>query len=346
MPKTIEGVEIFAVGTWNGFKFSREDLEEIAANTRGLMQRNRHKPPLKLGHDPDQSLLGQVDGDPALGWIENVRAQGDKLLADFVDVPDIVVRAMEGALFRQVSAEMQHIDPMGWMLTAVALLGADLPAVKTLEDLQVYLSERSEAGLAGEVQAACFSSTEPWIKRAKADLNEREPLERELNALRQFKDQSLRDQADKDGEIRRLRQQAKTRVFAAAKEKALAPFEEEVRAGQLAPALRDEIAAALDRQAAGFGEGAELSLPLALCQRLAGERLPREARAFADAGAPEAQTGDGRIDEELVMTIHRLRAQNPDLGFTDAADHVFRTHPELARRYRDESIHMAREMGQ
>lgn len=46
------------------------------------------------------------------------------------------------------------------------------------------------------------------------------------------------------------------------------------------------------------------------------------------------------------MAIHRLRAQNPDLEFTDAADHVFRTHPELARRYRDESIHMAREMGQ
>ena len=77
-------------------------------------------------------------------------------------------------------------------------------------------------------------------------------------------------------------------------------------------ARRDEIAAALDRQAAAFGEGAELSLPLALCQRLAGERLPREARAFAAAGAPEVQSGDGRIDEELVMTIHRLRGQNPN----------------------------------
>src|SRR3989304_8867047 len=71
MPETIPKgraieAEIFSAGTWNGETFTPEDLEEIARNFELL--REVLSPPLKFGHDAEQTLLGQADGDPALGW--------------------------------------------------------------------------------------------------------------------------------------------------------------------------------------------------------------------------------------------------------------------------------------
>lgn len=58
-------VEVLSVGTWNGDTFTRADLREIAANFSRLGRQVRV--PLKFGHDDGQTLLGQADGDPALG---------------------------------------------------------------------------------------------------------------------------------------------------------------------------------------------------------------------------------------------------------------------------------------
>ena len=84
--------EIFAAGTWNGDKYTVADLEEIAANFERLQE--LHHPPLKMGHDEEQKLLGQSDGDPALGWVSGLRVVGEKLLATFAERPDIVMKAI------------------------------------------------------------------------------------------------------------------------------------------------------------------------------------------------------------------------------------------------------------
>jgi len=145
--------EIFAVGTWNGETFTRADLEELARNFALL--RGQVKPPLKLGHDDKQTLLGQHDGDPALGWVEALRVAGDKLIATFAGVPALVVQAIKARRYRRVSAEIwfkvrQGKELLGKVLKAVALLGADLPAVTTLKDLDAYLASYDGAGLAPE----------------------------------------------------------------------------------------------------------------------------------------------------------------------------------------------------
>jgi len=104
MSETINNIEIFGVGTWNGMKFTKEDLEEIAKNTEVLLSDGKHKPPLKLGHSLNQILKGQDDGDPAMGWIENIRVEGKKLLADFARVPNILVSAFkEGIIVKCLS---------------------------------------------------------------------------------------------------------------------------------------------------------------------------------------------------------------------------------------------------
>lgn len=128
--------EIFAAGNWNEREYSLADLENIAANFRKYQ--TRIKPPLKLGHRQDNPR-----GQPALGWVKDLYVRGQKLVACFAGVPAIVYKAIQQGLYRRISSELWQ-DEDGFILKAVALLGADLPAVDTLEDLTVYFAEAPE----------------------------------------------------------------------------------------------------------------------------------------------------------------------------------------------------------
>lgn len=131
----IKNVEIFAQGFWNGTEITAEHLAQMAKNFLTLGQKIRV--PLKFGHNKEQPI---TDGQPALGWVINVRTQDKKLLADFEDVPETVFQAIKLGRYDRVSAEVLfgvEIDnkDVGAVLVGVALLGADLPAITDLEGL-------------------------------------------------------------------------------------------------------------------------------------------------------------------------------------------------------------------
>lgn len=143
--QTLKGVEIFKVGKWNNDEYSHSDLDCIVSAFHSAPI----KPPLKLGHDEQQKWFGQEQGAPALGWVVNPRRFGDTLIADFENVPDMVVDWIKAKRYRTVSAEIywNYKDPEGRVypraLRAVSLLGADIPAVTTLKDLQTALMSDS-----------------------------------------------------------------------------------------------------------------------------------------------------------------------------------------------------------
>ncbi len=136
------GREIFAVGRWNGMDFSIEDLDDIVANFEKLS--DTHKVPLKFGHDADHK-----DGQPAIGWVSRVFREGKKLYADFTDMPNKVFEAIKQKLYRTVSIELlfgvkdETKERFNHVLDAVALLGADQPAVSGLADLDALLATRT-----------------------------------------------------------------------------------------------------------------------------------------------------------------------------------------------------------
>lgn len=149
-------VEVLAVGTHKGIPFTREDLDAIAANHAALA--DYVKPPVRLGHSKAQLLAGQSDGDPALGWISALKRKGDKLVATLTGVPSRLMDMIRKGRYRRVSSELaldfartpweQNLRTgiTGKVLTGLALLGADLPAVANLEDLGTLLaSEDGEA---------------------------------------------------------------------------------------------------------------------------------------------------------------------------------------------------------
>ena len=100
------------------------------------------KVPLKLGHNDEQPV---TDGQPALGWVTAMEVVGDKLVADFDHIPPVLMEAFDKKLYRNVSIELDfdvvHKDTAyDFVITAVALLGADMPAVNVLNDLGALMS--------------------------------------------------------------------------------------------------------------------------------------------------------------------------------------------------------------
>lgn len=136
--RTIRGVEIARVGTWQistgEWVVTPEDLAAaVEAHRAGVLRR----PVLRIGHtDP------RFDGGPALGRLDNLRTAdaGQSLVCDLVDVPRAVAALLPSAYpDRSIEALQGYTDPAGrvWPLvvTGLALLGETAPGIDTLADV-------------------------------------------------------------------------------------------------------------------------------------------------------------------------------------------------------------------
>jgi hypothetical protein len=157
MSKNLTGAEVFAAGTHNGMTFSESDLDAIVSAFDKLNSAGRV--PLKFGHNDEQPM---TDGKPALGWVERLWRNGKKLFADFTGMPTVVHDAVKAGRYKFISIELlQDVDRNGdrypWVLSAAALLGADIPAVNGLGDLQALCMTREIPGIRFSGSAAFTS---------------------------------------------------------------------------------------------------------------------------------------------------------------------------------------------
>lgn len=142
----LKGIEILAAGEWPAserLRLNEDDLDSIvsAFNTLGMAGRV----PLKLGHDgPD--ARDDPSSQYAMGWVQRVWREGKKMLADF-DVPQRVYNAIKEKMLKFNSVELLKDVQAGnrqipYVLDAVAMLGADQPAVGVLKEMQASLMAR------------------------------------------------------------------------------------------------------------------------------------------------------------------------------------------------------------
>ena len=155
--ESLLGVPIMAAGgPYNGRdsgaagdRFTRGDLQLIAANTNALADELRV--PVKIGHSREQRLLRDsglyVDEQPAAGWLTNFRVEGDKLYTDIKAVPKKLAQLVKSGAFRTRSVELngpvksQRTGRVyDAVVTALALLGAKAPAIRTLDDIHALYS--------------------------------------------------------------------------------------------------------------------------------------------------------------------------------------------------------------
>jgi hypothetical protein len=192
MSKSITGAEVFAAGTHNGLTFNEDDLDGIVKAFDQLNAAGRV--PLKFGHNNEQPF---TDGQPALGWVQRLWRDGKKLFADFVGMPTVVFDAVKAGLYKQVSIELlkdtsREGDRYPWVLDAVALLGADIPAVKGLRDLQTLTMTREIPGIRFEGVAA-FTSESKFTNHS-GDRNTM--TDEEIKALRERAEKAEKALAD------------------------------------------------------------------------------------------------------------------------------------------------------
>lgn len=141
---SIKGVEIFSPGEHNGDRYTEVDIDDIIAASREL----DFRPAIKVGHSKDKP------GAPAYGYVENLRKENGKLYADLTDMHDSVVEAVRSKAYDRLSSEiyfnLKRAAKNGVQkvfrraLKAVALLGAEVPAVANLVPL--HKMEFAEAG--------------------------------------------------------------------------------------------------------------------------------------------------------------------------------------------------------
>lgn len=230
----LRGAEIFSVGTWNDITFTESDLVGIADSFNQLALSGRV--PLKFGHNDEQPL---TDGQPALGWVERVWVEGNKLLADFVNVPEVVYNAIRDKLYNFVSVELleeaaRDGKVFPWVLSGIALLGSDLPAVSNLQELSKLTMSRRACRQFNK--AGLLTFTGDSTRMADDDTKALRDRLADMEAkLAKFTDENKALAAERDEAIK-LRKQEKAKAI---KEQVEAKFEDAIERKVLLPKSRE-----------------------------------------------------------------------------------------------------------
>lgn len=199
----IQDVEIFASGTWNGDKYTDNDLDNMV--TAFNETKDKLKPYLKLGHDENQKLI-QSDGLPSGGWVSSIKRVGTKLLADFAKIPKKIYELIKRGAYRRVSSEIFWNLKLGdkvypRALKAVSLLGGDTPAVETLDDiLSLYTFDKTVFNEIKNIESKQYSldiNQEEEIKKM-AEIKELEEKVTELSKVIETKDGDIAKLADEN----------------------------------------------------------------------------------------------------------------------------------------------------
>jgi cation transport regulator ChaB len=147
----LKDVEVFGIGTWKGNKITGGDLDNIVNGTNEII--DKLKPRVKLGHDDKQELLKKT-GLPAGGWITKLKRAGDKILVDIKEVPKVLYQLIKNGAYKRISSELlyNYTEPSTKklykkVLSAIAFLGADLPAVTNLKDIAALYDSDDNANL-------------------------------------------------------------------------------------------------------------------------------------------------------------------------------------------------------
>jgi hypothetical protein len=137
--------KVLKVGRWHGQGCPEKGCEFTAEHLDAMVEtyketKGEFEPPVKLGHNERQRLLGE-DGLPNAGTMTNIRRSGEFLVADLKDVPETVADLIDANGFNSRSAEILQDHTIGekkfkWALVGLALLGETLPAVTGLGDVE------------------------------------------------------------------------------------------------------------------------------------------------------------------------------------------------------------------
>jgi hypothetical protein len=360
----IRQVEIFRTGTHNGDKYTQADLDAMV-KAFGKVGFNV---PIKLGHF-------EPSGERAFGWVENLKRKGTKLVADFMDMPQNLVDLVQERAFEHVSAEVffdleRNGKIFRRVLKAVALLGAETPAVSGLKPLHTASVFADDEAAVRTYQFSIEDEPMPektpktsteaeQIAALKAERDELKTAVTEVSAKVAELTETKEAETASALEVKRLQEQVAA-LTEANKEAAEARRIAEIE-GKMAnftwPALADHFRALYDaassnpnQKVAFFAEGTD-------GKRVASEeslikvvddlraRLEKSTRILMEHKTVPGPVGDLRpadapttahaSGDEINRLVGAYRAANKDASYSDALDAVMAdpNNADIARSY-------------
>ena len=324
----LSGVEIFRAGTWNGDKYTEQDLDDMVAAFENV----GYRPPLKMGH-------AEKSGAPAYGWIKAIRKVGDKLVADFMDLPKKVHDAIKERRFDTVSAEIfWNFKRAGRVfrraLKAVALLGAEIPGVAGLKPL------RDSFTLPPDSAAHCYSISHEEMQMS-ADL---ETLQKQLKDANDKIAELSASNGNAD-EIKRLKEDNE------AKEKRLTVIENERKTARIdaavkactlpayQPMFRAMFEAAVDETktyTVKIADKEDRFSLFAVAEKLRDQMNKDAAKLFKELASNDAESReeDDDASTEVDRKTREYMDKHPAVkDYAEAMRLVLKADRELAQRY-------------
>ena len=137
----LRGIELARPGKWNLASGPMEITDRHITDAARPAQRAGARPGyVKIGHTDKRFIAG--DGEPALGWVENVRrevdAKGPKLVGDLLDMPEwFAAAARKHWPYRSIEGWADYTDPdtgekYALVVDGVAVLGVTCPRPSAL----------------------------------------------------------------------------------------------------------------------------------------------------------------------------------------------------------------------
>ena len=318
--------EVFSAGTWKGDEYTEADLDDMVKNFQDL--KDEIKPPLKLGHNKSK----WADGLPAIGWVKELRRDGEKLLATFADMPIKVYEAIKNKRYKRVSSEITwNYKDLGGKIrkrvfTGLALLGADMPAVRNLADLDAYLYQESKGGSLETVRV--YMDTDKQLKQEDNIIMSED--------IKKYQDENAELKAQlkiyEEREAERLAEEAAAKKATA--ETTLKAFcEGMVKEGRMLPAARDIIVNGMNTHSYSEDTGS-FSISFDTFKAYAetqAEILDKTEKAEEKSEEEKKQHSD--IRSELDSRIKKYMADNSGADYRTAYAAVLSADADLAKRY-------------
>lgn len=338
----LKGVEIFRVGTWSGSRkveVTSGMLDQIVSNFSDLNSKvSGFGVPIKLGHN-------NKVGEPAYGWAQNVYRQGDVALADFDDVPPELVDRIGKRQYNSVSIELYPVlayegRTYNNVLSGVALLGAEWPAVKGLKPLSEAESLFSDdvgekLVLNQEIDVTLkFTQEDADALVLAAETRVKAEMQSKVDAAEAAKATAETEAATAKAALSALKTEDQTRAFGDLIDGA-------IREGKLLPKSKDAylaMAATFAGKADKIKVGDKEVTPVEMFKSIL-DGLPKVV-SFREEGRSEAERpgaeGDKASDRVHVAATVK-QTENPKLSYEQAVAAVFAADPALKAEYIEEN---------
>lgn len=313
-----EFFEIFRAGDYPQGNVSAEQVQKIADNYDPTFL----KAPITLDH---------VWGGPAYGWIAQLQAQGDRLLAAFDDVNDHLKAKVAKKEYQAHSVELTPNigDGKDWYLTGLAMLGANIPQVKGMPPIKFSQEINKDSILQFDMDPGMPKlverSQEEWREFSQAISQERDSFKADLDETKT----AFEDLKGKYTEAEQKIETFETQIEE--KDTRIAELEYEARKGEFASFLDElmsgdqpKITPALRDKALGMFEQLDKDGDARTAFQEFLKELPP---AMNFKKTPEGKETEGSMNykelaEKASEYVAAQAAKGNSISFTDAVDHV------------------------